>query len=123
MQLYNKVVIVYQFIDGTANLLPILLNGNKLGLAITNSINTNDLYMTWMLTPNRYEYYISDRFDLSTVYQLYNNDRYELYNSLEETYRRIRELPNAANTYILVHTFDNDKPIATTTCIQSVDYL
>lgn len=119
----NKVVFVYHIVNNIATQLCMCLNGSKIGLAISNSIDTNLLYMTYLNTSTRYEYYISDRFDLqSPIYQLFigSSDvvpKYELYSSLEDIYRRLRELPNClnyANAYCITHVF-NDAPIATST--------
>lgn len=117
----NKVVLVYHIVNNVATQLCMCLNGSKLGLAISNSIDANLLYMTYLNVETRYEYYTSDRFDLkSPIYQLFigSSDtvpKYELYSSTEEVNKRLREVPSCLNytdAYVITHTF-NDAPIAT----------
>ena len=118
----NKVVIGYHIINNIATQLTTLLNGSKLGLAIANSTLIDQLPLIYNDGPTRVEYYTTDRFDLaSNIYQLYVGDidselpKYELFASMEDVQRRVRELPickNYISVYCITHNI-GDKPLST----------
>lgn len=122
----NKLVLWYSQYDKNLPCIVGALNGNKLGEAIANIIDDDEIKSLPFELENKDDkpinikkhlhFYASDRFTLrGGFYELYDNKHHVLYNTYEELLNAYNETPIHENAYYKHHYFKREEDLVTCT--------